>query len=272
MRYLRKMRRWLNLKDPKTFNEKLQWLKVYDHNPLYPTIVDKHEVKAYIEEKIGKEYVIPTLKVYDTPDEIDWDELPQRFVLKCTHDSGGVVVCHDKNSFDKELAMKRLWRHHKRNYYNHSREWPYKMIRPRVIAEQYMEDRKGDGELKDYKFFCFDGEPKMLFVASDRQKKEETKFDFFDMDFNHLDITNGHPNAVNPIEKPATFDKMKEIAAKLSEGFPHVRVDLYDIEGKIYFGELTLYHYSGMVPFHPHVWDERMGSWMKLPKQPYNCE
>ena len=266
MRYLRKMRRWLNLNDPKTFNEKLQWLKVHDHNPLYPKIVDKHEVKAYIAEKIGNEYVIPTLKVYETPDEIVWEELPERFVLKCTHDSGGVVVCHDKGNFDKFLAMKRLWRHHRKNYYNHSREWPYKMIRPRVIAEQYMEDRKGDGELKDYKFFCFDGEPKMLFVASDRHKKEETKFDFFDMDFNHLDITNGHPNSTRQIEKPATFEEMKKIAAILSEGFPHVRVDLYEIEGKIYFGELTLYHYSGMVPFKPNVWDERMGEWIKLPK------
>ena len=266
LRYLRKMHRWLNLTDPKTFNEKLQWLKVHDHNPLYPTIVDKHEVKAYIAEKIGKEYVIPTLKVYETPDEIVWDELPERFVLKCTHDSGGVVVCHDKGNLDKSLAMKRLWRHHRKNYYNHSREWPYKMIRPRVIAEQYMEDRKGDGELKDYKFFCFDGEPKMLFVASDRHKKEETKFDFFDMDFNHLDITNGHPNSTRQIEKPATFEEMKKIAAILSEGFPHVRVDLYEIEGKIYFGELTLYHYSGMVPFKPNVWDERMGEWIKLPK------
>lgn len=271
LRFMRKMRRMLDLNNPRTFNEKLQWLKIHDHNPRYPSLIDKQEVKSYIEDKLGKEYVIPTLKVYETPDEINWDELPDRFVLKCTHDSGGVVVCRDKANFDKSNAMKRLWRHHRRNYYKHSKEWPYKMVRPRVIAEQYMEDRQGCGELRDFKFFCFDGEPKMLFVASDRQSKEETKFDFFDMDFNHLDITNGHPNATSEIEKPATFEQMKIIAAKLSEGFPHVRVDLYDIDGRIYFGELTFYHYSGMVPFKPAVWDETMGSWIKLPK-PTNCE
>lgn len=265
MRYLRKMHRWIDFDNPKTFTEKLQWLKVYDHNELYPLIVDKHEVKAYVEEKIGKGHVIPTLKLYDHPDEIDWAELPQRFVLKCTHDSGGVAVCHDKGSFDKAHAMRRLRRHYRRNYYTHSREWPYKMIRPRIIAEQYMEDKQGDGELKDFKFFCFDGKPKMLFVASNRMGKGETRFDFFDMEFNHLDIINGHPNSPVPIEKPATFEQMKGIAAKLSEGLPHVRVDLYEIEGKIYFGELTLYHYSGMVPFKPAIWDETMGSWLKLP-------
>lgn len=267
LRFLRKMRKVLNLKDPKTFNEKLQWMKIHDKNPLYPSIVDKQEVKSYIEEKIGKGHIIPTLKIYETPDEIEWNELPDRFVLKCTHDSGGVVVCHDKTDFDKDLAMKRLRRHYRRNYYTHSKEWPYKMIKPRVIAEQYMEDMAGGGELKDYKFFCFDGEPKMLYITSDRHKKEETKFDFFDMDFKHLDITNGHPNATGPIEKPASFDQMKEIAAKLSAGFPHVRVDLYEVSGKIYFGELTLYHYSGMVPFKPAIWDEKMGSWINLPKQ-----
>lgn len=266
MRYLRKMRKWLDFDNPRTFNEKLQWLKAYDHNPMYTDIVDKYAVKAIIADKLGPEYLIPTLAIYDSPSDIEWDNLPNRFVLKCTHDSGGVVVCQDKASLDKEAALRKLWKHYRRNYYYNKREWPYKNIKPRILAEQYMEDRQGDGELKDYKFFCFDGEPKLLFVASDRHRKTETKFDFFDMDYNHLPIRNGHPNSDVPPAKPATFEQMKEIAAKLSEGFPHVRVDLYEIEGRIYFGELTLYHYSGTTPFEPASWDEKLGDWLKLPQ------
>lgn len=266
LRYLRKMGKWLDLDNPVTFNEKLQWLKAYDHNPLYTSIVDKQEVKKIIADKIGSEYIIPTLAVYERPEDIDWEKLPERFVLKCTHDSGGVVVCKDKDQLDRKKALKKLSKHYKRNYYYNKREWPYKNIKPRIIAEAYMEDRDGSGELKDYKFFCFDGVPKMLFVASDRHKKTETKFDFFDMDFKHLPIINGHPNSDVPPQKPASFEQMKKLAAELSAGFPHVRVDLYEINGKIYFGEMTLYHYSGTVPFEPEIWDTTMGEWLKLPK------
>lgn len=266
LRYLRKMGKWLDLDNPVTFNEKLQWLKAYDHNPLYTSIVDKQEVKKIIADKIGSEYIIPTLAVYERPEDIDWEKLPERFVLKCTHDSGGVVVCKEKDQLDRKKALKKLSKHYKRNYYYNKREWPYKNIKPRIIAEAYMEDRDGSGELKDYKFFCFDGVPKMLFVASDRHKKTETKFDFFDMDFKHLPIINGHPNSDVPPQKPASFEQMKKLAAELSAGFPHVRVDLYEIEGKIYFGEMTLYHYSGTVPFEPEIWDTTMGEWLKLPK------
>lgn len=266
LRYLRKMGKWLDLDNPVTFNEKLQWLKAYDHNPLYTSIVDKQEVKKIIADKIGSEYIIPTLAVYERPEDIDWEKLPERFVLKCTHDSGGVVVCKEKDQLDRKKALKKLSKHYKRNYYYNKREWPYKNIKPRIIAEAYMEDRDGSGELKDYKFFCFDGVPKMLFVASDRHKKTETKFDFFDMDFKHLPIINGHPNSDVPPQKPASFEQMKKLAAELSAGFPHVRVDLYEIDGKIYFGEMTLYHYSGTVPFEPEIWDTTMGEWLKLPK------
>ena len=261
------MGKWLDLDNPVTFNEKLQWLKAYDLNPYYSDIVDKQKVKEIISEKIGEEHVIPTIAIYERPEDIKWEDLPDRFVLKCTHDSGGIVVCQDKNSIDKAAALKKLTKHYNRNYYYNKREWPYKNIKPRIIAEKYMEDRDGEGELKDYKFFCFDGVPKMLFVATDRHKKVETKFDFFDMDFNHLDIRQGHPNAEIPPEKPETFEQMKEMAAKLSEGFPHVRVDLYEINGKIYFGELTLYHYSGTVPFDPAKWDTIMGEWITLPEK-----
>lgn len=266
LRYLRKMGKWLDLDNPVTFNEKLQWLKAYDHNPLYTSIVDKQEVKKIIADKIGSEYIIPTIAVYERPEDIDWEKLPERFVLKCTHDSGGVVVCKDKEQMDRKAALKKLKKHYKRNYYYNKREWPYKNIKPRIIAETYMEDTVGGGELKDYKFFCFDGVPKMLFIASDRHKKIETKFDFFDMDFNHLPIINGHPNSEVTPEKPESFEQMKELAAELSAGFPHVRVDLYEIDGRIFFGEMTLYHYSGTVPFEPEIWDTTMGEWLKLPR------
>jgi hypothetical protein len=265
MRYLRKMHRWLNLDNPKTFNEKLQWLKAYDLNPRYTDIVDKYAVKGIIADKIGEEYLIPTLAVYESPAEIDWESLPEKFVLKCTHDSGGVIVCQDKSRLDKEAALKKLWKHYKRNYYYNKREWPYKNIKPRILAEQYMEDRQGDGELKDYKFFCFDGEPKLLFVASDRHKKVETKFDFFDMEFNHLPFTIDHDMAPILPEKPENFEKMKELAAKLSTGTPQLRVDFYEVDGKVYFGEMTFFHCSGMAPFHPEKWNRTFGDWVTLP-------
>ena len=266
MRYLRKMHRWLNLDNPKTFNEKLQWLKAYDLNPRYTDIVDKYAVKGIIADKIGEEYLIPTLAVYESPAEIDWESLPEKFVLKCTHDSGGVIVCQDKSRLDKEAALKKLWKHYKRNYYYNKREWPYKNIKPRILAEQYMEDRQGDGELKDYKFFCFDGEPKLLFVASDRHKKVETKFDFFDMEFNHLSFTIDHDMAPIPPEKPVCFEEMKRLAAILSAGTPQLRVDFYEVDGKIYFGEMTFFPWSGYMKFEPDSFDLALGEKFALPR------
>lgn len=401
---------------PKTFNEKLQWLKVYDHNPEYSKMVDKYEAKKYVASIIGEEYIIPTLGVWDSIDEIDWDSLPNQFVLKCTHDSGGLVVCRDKSKLDKESAIAKLRKSFANNFYYSTREWPYKNVKPRVLAEKYMEDkptnpevadltdykffcfngeptycqvirgrnteesidfydmdwnhqefcglnpkvqngkvpverpvhldtmkdvckrlaknipfarvdlyvinekeyfgeitfyphggmgvfrpdewntRIGDlinlqgefrggykilmnkdiciekfdypkPELTDYKYFCFNGEPKAIFIASDRlDPTVDTKFDFFDMDFNHLDFRGGHPNATKPVLKPAGFEHMKELARKLSKGIPHVRVDFYDIDGHVYFGELTFYHWGGMAPFDPEEWNYKFGEWIDLPK------
>ncbi|EPC05289.1 hypothetical protein HMPREF0994_06957 [Lachnospiraceae bacterium 3_1_57FAA_CT1] len=260
-----KMGMRLNLQNPQTFNEKLQWLKLHDRKPEYTSMVDKYEAKKYVAERIGEEYIIPTLGVWDNFEEIDFDSLPNQFVLKTTHDSGGVVICRDKISFDKKKAREKLEKSLKRNYYMQGREWPYKDVKPRIIAEQYMVDESGY-ELKDYKLFCFDGFAKAMFIASDRYKAgEETKFDFFDMDFKHLPFTNGHPNAEHEIKRPESFEKMKELAGKLSEGIPQVRVDFYDINGQIYFGELTLSHWGGMVPFKPEEWDYKFGEWIKLP-------
>ncbi len=256
----------LNLDNPRTYNEKLQWLKLHDHNPAYSTMVDKYEVKKYVADIIGEEYIIPTIAVYDSVEVIDFDKLPNQFVLKWTHDSGGLVICKDKSKLDIEEVRKKLKKGERSHYFWRSREWPYKNVTPRIIAEQYMEDSK-TSELRDYKFFCFDGVVKALFIATDRQKKgEETKFDFFDADFNHLNIRNGHPNANVPPAKPKMFDNMKELAGKLSKGIPQLRVDFYEVNGKVYFGELTFSHWSGLKPFEPIEWDYKFGEWIKLPQ------
>ena len=257
-----------NLKNPQTFNEKVQWLKLYDRKPLYNQIVDKYEVRRFVEEKIGSQYLIPLVGgPWDSFDEIDFDALPERFVLKCTHDSGGVVVCADKTKFSMEKARALIEKHLKVNFYWAGREWPYKDVKPRIIAEQYMEDSV-TAELRDYKFFCFDGSPQYLFIATERQNEnEDTKFDFFDMEYNHLDIRNGHPNAAVPPAKPVCFEEMKNLAAVLSKGIPQVRVDFYEVNGAIYLGELTLSHWSGAVAFEPEEWDRKFGEWINLPNK-----
>ena len=256
----------LNLKQPKSYNEKLQWLKLHDRKPEYIKMVDKFEAKKYVAERIGEEYIVPNYGVWSSFDEIDFDALPAQFVLKCTHDCGGLVICRDKSTLDKDMAREKINRCLKRNYYWSSREWPYKTVQPRIIAEAYMEDEK-NGDLPDYKFFAFDGEVKMMFIATERQSKEETKFDFFDANFNHLPFLNGHPNAKKMPEKPQNFEKMKELAAKLSEGIPQVRIDFYEVNGKIYFGEITFFHWSGLVKFEPEEWDEKIGEWIVIPNQ-----
>ena len=256
----------LDLDTPKTFNEKLQWLKLYNRNPEYTMMVDKYLVRNYIKKTIGEEYLIPLIGVWDDPDDIDFDALPDKFVLKCNHNSGkGMCICKDKSKMDVEKIRSGLRAGLAEDYFLCSREWPYKDVSRKIIAEQYMEDTK-TAELRDYKFFCFDGEVKALFVATDRQKVgEEVKFDFFDAEYNWFPFRQGHPNALIKPDKPECFEKMKELAAKLSVGVPHVRVDFYEVNGKIYFGELTFYHFCGIVPFEPEEWDLTFGQWIKLP-------
>ena len=267
LRFRADMGKKLNLKDPKTYNEKLQWIKLYDRNPLYTKLVDKYEVKPYVAERIGQEYIIPTLGVWDRVEDIDFESLPDRFVLKCTHDSGGLVICKDKSKLDVDAAKRKLNKSLKDNFFYVGREWPYKNVRPRILAETYMEDVE-TAELRDYKFFCFDGEVKAMFVATERQKQgEEVKFDFYDADYNHLPFRQGHPNAKKPTEKPATYEQMRSLAEKLSQGLPQVRVDLYEVNGKNYFGELTFFHHDGFVEFEPEEWDRIFGSWIKLPEK-----
>jgi len=256
-----------NLENPITYSEKLQWLKLYDHNPLYTTLVDKYAVKQYVGERIGFEYIIKTLGVWDKFDKIDFASLPNQFVLKCTHDSGGLVICKDKTKLDIEAARKTINKCLKHNFYYSGFEWPYKNVKPRIIAEEYMEDTKTK-ELRDYKFFCFDGKVKFLFIATERQKEgEDVKFDFFDKDFNHLPFCQGHENAPILPEKPLRFEDMKVLAEKLSAGIPQVRVDLYEVDGCIYFGEMTFFHHGGWTRFDPEEWDTIFGKEIHLPNK-----
>lgn len=267
MSYMILIGKRLNFENPLTYNEKLQWLKINDRKDIYTRMVDKYAVKDYVGEKIGYQYLIPTLGIWDSFDDIDFETLPNQFVLKCTHDSGGLVICKDKKSLNIEEARRKINNSLKTNYYYIGREWPYKNVKPRIIAEEYMEDNK-TAELRDYKFFCFNGICKSLFIATDRQdQNNDTKFDFFDSDFNHLDFRRGAPNANISPQKPSMFNQMVKLAEVLSKDIPHIRVDFYEVNGKIYFGELTFYPGSGFELFSPSIWDEIFGRWLVLPEK-----
>lgn len=262
--------RWPNWESPQTYSEKLQWLKLYDRKPEYTMMVDKYAVKKYVADIIGEEYVIPTLGVWDKPEEIELEKLPNQFVLKTTHGGGneGVVICKDKNSFDSQKAINLLNKDLNTDLYRVWREWPYKDVPKRIIAEKYIDPNPETKDLSDYKFFCFNGEVKGLFVATERQNpNEEVKFDFFDENYEHLPLRQGHDHAKITPPKPRNFELMKSIAAKLSKGLPHVRIDLYDLGDKVLFGEITFYHFSGLVKFEPELWDEYFGSMLTLPNK-----
>lgn len=256
--YRIRVRKKCNLKNPQCYTEKLQRMKLDDHNPLYTQIADKYGVRKFVEDRIGNEYLTKLYGVYNSEKEIEYDKLPQSFVLKATHDSGGCIIVHDKDALQIDKVNKKLSKLLKRNFYWKGREWGYKNIKPRIICEELLEDSTNK-DILDYKFFCFHGEPKLLYVASDRING--TKFDFFDLDFNHLDIKNHYPNSTKTFSKPRNFEKMIELARCLSQGFQQVRVDFYNIEGKIYFGEMTLYHMSGLERFEPDEWDYKIGAW-----------
>lgn len=253
----------LDLKNPKTYNEKLQWLKLNDRKEIYTTMVDKAEAKKYVSDIIGEEYIIPTIGVYDRFDDIDFDKLPDQFVIKCTHDSGGIVICKNKAELDVKAARKKINKFLKRKYYYMHREWPYKNVKPRIIVEKYMED-KNNKTMRDYKFFCFDGEAKIVYV-SDGSHSENQKIAFFDMSFNYLPIERTDYKKFDVLpKKPKNFDKMKKLSARLSSNIPHVRVDWYEIDGRLYFGEFTFSTCAGMVPFTEKKWDEELGKLINL--------
>ena len=258
----------LNLEDPKLFGEKLQWLKLHDDQLQYKDLVDKYAVKDYVAGIIGQQYIIPTLGVWDKFDDIDFSGLPDRFVLKCTHDSGGLVICKDKRTLDIRDAKQKIDKCMKSNYFYVGREPPYRHVPHRIIAERYMENAQGE-ELADYKFYCFQGRPAYCQVISERRTSE--KIDFFDMAWNHMDFTGFgsplKPPSERPVPVPEGFDEMKKIAALLSKDIPFLRVDLYNIDGKPYFGELTFFPASGFGRFEPDQYNGLIGDMIKLPEE-----
>ncbi|SEL56907.1 TupA-like ATPgrasp [Ruminococcus sp. YRD2003] len=264
--YEAKFGKRINLDSPQTYNEKLQWLKLFDRRPEYTTMVDKYAVKEYVAQRIGEKYIIPTLGVWERFEDINFEKLPNKFVLKCTHDSGGLVICKDKSNFDIDAAKAKINRSLKKNYYLLWREWPYKNVKPRIIAEKYMEDSEPSCKgrpINDYKIYTFGGVAKMMMINSDRGIS--TRADYFDREFNWLDFTWGYAHADKTPAKPQNYEKMFELAERLAEGTPELRVDFYEVDGKVYFGELTFFDGSGLDRIKPFEWDLKMGEWVTLP-------
>lgn len=258
----------LNLKNPKTYNEKLQWLKLYNRNPDYTNLVDKNAVKKFVASVIGEQYIIPTLGIWNSPDDIDFESLPSQFVLKTTHGGGGggIIVCHDRANLDINGVKSKLRYSLKSDIYKYYREWPYKNVPRKIIAETLLVDENHPNDsLNDYKFYCFDGIPKVMVISSGRFKGKVC-FDYYDMDFNLLPFSQGGPNSGIINEKPENFDQMIAIASKISAGLPHARIDLYNLDGKIYFGEITFFDSSGFAQFTPKEWDYIFGDWIDLAK------
>lgn len=254
----------LDLESPKSFNEKLQWLKLNDHNSLYHLLVDKVRVKQYVSNIIGEEYIIPNYGVWDDPNQIEWDSLPNSFVLKVSHDSGGVIVCKNKCDVDKEEIANRLKKYLKRDYYYSNREWPYKSVERKVLAEQLLLDPVNP-ELIDYKFYCFNGEPKYLYISKGLTNHQTASISFLTLDWKAAQFSRSDYKQFDVIpQRPECFDEMINIAYQLSEGFPFLRVDLYCVSHKVYFSELTLYPCSGMMPFEPKQYDYILGNLLNI--------
>ena len=263
----------LHLHPPVSFNEKLQWLKLYDRKPEYSIFVDKYRVREYIQGVLGEEYLIPLIAVYDNPDQIDFDVLPEQFVLKCNHNSGlGACICRDKRKLDCESVRKQLWKGYKENYYLVNREWPYKDVPRKIICEKYMTVDKAADEsgqpkgLIDYKFYCFNGEPRYLYVSQGLENHATARMSFLTLDWQFADF--GRDDYMPLLElpqKPVHLEEMIQIARRLSRGTTFLRVDLYEINERIFFGELTFSPCAGMMPFNPPEADVRVGKELILP-------
>ena len=253
----------LDLEHPATFTEKLQYLKLYARDPAYTRMVDKVSVKAIVAEKIGQEHVIPTLGVWNSASDIDFSKLPDEFVLKVSHDSGGIVICKEKSSLNLDEARKKIDKALKFDYFRYSREWPYKNVKRLVFAEKYMKDSSSE-DLVDYKFYCFNGEPRFLYFSRNEHKPNE-EITFYTMDWKKAPFQRSdHRMVSDEPEKPSTFDEMVRIARILSEGIPFVRVDLYAIEGRVYFGEYSFFPTSGLFKLSPKDWDRRIGDMLDI--------
>jgi hypothetical protein len=262
------MGRRLNLKNPQTFSEKLQWLKLYDRKPEYTRLVDKYAVKDYVAKKIGEEFVIPTLGVWDKPEDIEWEKLPNQFVLKTTHGGGntGVVICRDKTAFDYNRAISKLKNSLKEDLYSILKEWPYKNVPRRIIAEQYIDPAPNVKDLPDYKWYCFNGEPKYCQVIQDRTTKET--IDFFDSNWVHqefIGLSSLAEHAAKIPPRPSNLETQIRIAGELSKGLPFSRIDLYETGDHTFFGEITMYPASGFGSFRPDQYDKMLGRMLVLP-------
>lgn len=256
---------WPDLKAPKTFNEKLQWLKLHDRNPLYTTLVDKYAVREYIAKTLGEEYLIPLVGgPWKNADEIDFDALPEQFVLKCNHDSGGVIVCKDKSKLDIEKVRAMLNKRLRTNYYFANREWPYKGVKPCIFAEQFLEESSTE-EIRDYKFWAFSGKAKFLYVCTERNTTQGLRTTFFDLDWNPMPITRHYLASEKILDRPKCLQAMIELTERLSKDLPFARIDLYEVGSEAKFGEVTLYPGVGMKKFDPPEWDAKIGSWLELP-------
>ena len=262
--FIRNLHRIPDLRNPSTFNEKLQWLKLYNHDPSYPKMADKLAMRGFVEKKAGAGHSVPVLGVWDCFDEIDFSSLPDTFVLKCNNDSGHYVICRDKRTMDMKAARKTITEGLKTNYYYQNREWVYKDIVPKVFAEQYLQ-QDSDDCLWDYKFFCFNGEPKIMYM--EKEASESKTEAFFDMEQNYLDLEMDDPRPDVPPALPTCFDQMKAIAAKLSAGIPFLRVDFFYVNETVYVGELTFFHCGGLAPVKPESWNRQLGSWIDIPKE-----
>lgn len=263
--YRIRMGRSLDLDHPLYYTEKLQWLKLYYHRPEFTMMVDKYAAKSWVAGLIGSEYVVPTLGVWENADDIDFDALPDQFVLKCTHDSGSVVICRDKSAFDVDAAKDKLNRFLRRDFYAQTREWVYCGVPRRIIAEPFLVEE--DGDLKDYKFLCFNGVPKIMYAVAHHLTKKT--FNYYDMDFSPMPIASRNfAHSDLEVSKPEPFEKMKILAATLSAGIPHVRVDFYCIGSRIYWGEQTFFYASGFDDLSSLEWDRKLGDWLPLPS-PY---
>lgn len=263
LRYRAAFNRRLNFSAPQTFNEKLQWIKVHDRKPDYTVMVDKYLAKRYVAEKLGEKYIIPTFGIWETFNDIVFEELPYQFVLKCTHDSGGLLICKNKKELELIAAERKMKKSLKSRYFKWGREWPYKDVQPRIMAEQYLSNNGGD--VVDYKVHCFNGIPRLILICTDRFSRSGLREDFFDVEWNHLNLSRpNHPNSNFPLSEPACLHEMLELSKILSKGVPFLRTDFYEVSGKLFFGELTFFPASGLQPFQPDEWDYKMGKWIEL--------
>lgn len=268
--YFLRFKRLCNFKNPETYNEKMQWLKLHDRKPVYTELVDKYDVRKHIADAIGEEHLIPLVGgPWNSFDEIDFDALPEQFVLKCTHDCESVIICRDKSKLDIAAAKKKIGKCMKNNYYWISREWPYKNAKGKIIAEAYMEDENAASGLTDYKFFCFDGKPKLLYVSQGLEDHQTARISFFDLEGNAMPFRRRDYQPLDEALKlPENYAQLKETAELLAKKIdrPFIRIDLYSIKGKMYFSEITFFPCGGLLPFEPESWDRELGNWIDLKK------